>query len=400
MGLVYSLLQRPATKANDAVRIGILGAANIAPVACTNPLKHLKSGVASAVCARDETKAAKFAKRNGVPRVLPTYEALTLDPDIDAVYIPSPNGLHAKHALMAIRAGKHVLCEKPLSANKAQALAIKTALDDYNASHPQRSLIFAEAFHWKCHPVAKYLKSVLLGQVAGWNLGNVERVDVNMIMPGKVFIPHNDIRLNFELAGGSLMDLSYAVSGSRFVVEQDALRRKAVESVGTGATDLGALRDKWRKDLLAQTVPRVESTTVKKWDKDERIDVDTVAHLTYPGGIKSTIHAALHGNTLDLSITVYGSRGVFKVTNHVMPFLWHSISLKERHGQTKYTTAYSESEYTGIQTTYWYQMKAFLEAVEGKGSFYESGLTDIHDAVTNMEVIDSVYDAAQMPLRQ
>ena len=102
------------------VRIGILGAARIAPAALIKPAKENSEVVVAAVAARDVSRAQAFAAKHGIARVHDSYQALIDDPDLDAVYIPLPNGLHGRWTRAALDAGKHVLCEKPLTANAAE----------------------------------------------------------------------------------------------------------------------------------------------------------------------------------------------------------------------------------------------------------------------------------------
>src|SRR6478735_3550547 len=105
------------------LRIGILGAANIARlfIAATRPSRKV---TIRAVAARDRERAAAFAKEFGIDTVHATYDALLADPDIDAIYNPLPNSLHAEWSIRAAEAGKHVLCEKPLATSAAEARAI------------------------------------------------------------------------------------------------------------------------------------------------------------------------------------------------------------------------------------------------------------------------------------
>ncbi|HUE59827.1 MAG TPA: Gfo/Idh/MocA family oxidoreductase, partial [Acidimicrobiales bacterium] len=95
----------------DPIRIGCLGAARIAPAALIKPARNVEGVVVSAVAARDQTRAAVFAKKHGIPRVYESYQELVDAADVDAVYIPLPNSLHAEWTLAALAAGKHVLCE-------------------------------------------------------------------------------------------------------------------------------------------------------------------------------------------------------------------------------------------------------------------------------------------------
>src|SRR4051812_5815794 len=103
------------------LRIGILGAARIAPMALVRPARDVPDASVDAVAARDPARAQAFAKKHGIPRALGSYDELIADPSIDAVYNPLPNSHHAAWTIRALEAGKHVLCEKPLAANADEA---------------------------------------------------------------------------------------------------------------------------------------------------------------------------------------------------------------------------------------------------------------------------------------
>src|SRR4051812_8414353 len=103
------------------LRIGILGAARIAPAALIKPARSANEVEVTAVAARDRTKADKFASKHDIATVHEPYDSLLADPSIDAVYNPLPNGLHGKWTVAALEAGKHVLCEKPFTANADEA---------------------------------------------------------------------------------------------------------------------------------------------------------------------------------------------------------------------------------------------------------------------------------------
>ena len=117
--------------AQTPLRIGILGAANIARQ-FTAALAPSKLVTVTAVASRDLAKAESFAKECGIERALGSYEAMLADKEIDAIYIPLPNTLHAEWAIKAVEAGKHVLCEKPLATKAADARAMFDAAKRHN----------------------------------------------------------------------------------------------------------------------------------------------------------------------------------------------------------------------------------------------------------------------------
>src|ERR1700694_5906392 len=122
------------------IRIGVLGAARIAPAAIIRPARRVPDAEVVAVAARDRDRATSFAAKHAIPRVVASYDELVNDPDIDAVYNPLPNGLHGRWTIAALKAGKHVLCEKPFTANADEARSVAEA-DNGNPG-----LVVMEAF--------------------------------------------------------------------------------------------------------------------------------------------------------------------------------------------------------------------------------------------------------------
>jgi predicted dehydrogenase len=148
------------------LRIGCLGAADIAAAALVKPASLSSDATCYAIAARDPARAAAFAERHGIPVTHDSYEDLLTDGNVDAVYIPLPNSLHAKWTLLALEAGKHVLCEKPFTANAAEAARVAQAAD-------QTGLAVMEAFHWRYHPLAERMLEI----VHGGELGKVRRLE-------------------------------------------------------------------------------------------------------------------------------------------------------------------------------------------------------------------------------
>ena len=150
------------------------------------------------MAARDATRARAFATKHAIPVVRDSYDALLADPDVDAVYNPLPNGLHALWTIRALEAGKHVLCEKPFTANAAEAEHVAATAD-------RTGLVVMEAFHWRYHPLATRMLEI----VNGGQLGRVRHIETWMCFP---LFKRDDIRWQLDLAGGALMDAGcYAV---------------------------------------------------------------------------------------------------------------------------------------------------------------------------------------------
>src|SRR5260370_12498942 len=116
------------------IRFGILGAARIAPDALIKAALNVPEAQIVAVAARDPKRAREFADAHSIPRVLATYDDLVNDPELDVIYNPLPNSLHCEWSIAALRAGKYVLCEKPLASNALEAGRMAQAADETRKS--------------------------------------------------------------------------------------------------------------------------------------------------------------------------------------------------------------------------------------------------------------------------
>src|SRR5574337_909465 len=173
------------------LRIGVLGAARIAPMALVRPARQVPEATVVAVAARDPQRAQAFATKHGIPRVHPSYDALLADTEIDAIYNPLPNSLHCEWTIRALQAGKHVLCEKPLASNAAEAERMAEAAG-------QAGRVLVEAFHWRYHPLAARMQAI----IDAGELGAVQHIEAHfcLLLP----LP-GDIRYRLDLAGGATM---------------------------------------------------------------------------------------------------------------------------------------------------------------------------------------------------
>lgn len=323
------------------LRIGVLGAARIAPLALINPAKGNSEVVVAAVAARDPSRARAFATKHDIARAHDHYDKLIADPDLDAVYNPLPNGLHGRWTRAALAAGKHVLCEKPFTANAAEASEIAELA-------AQSDRIVMEAFHYRYHPLALRVEEI----IGSGELGKLERVEAALCFPLPKF---SNIRYNYSLAGGATMDAGcYAVH--------------MVRTFG-GAT------------------PEVVSAQAKL--RDPQVDRAMTAELRFAGGHTGRVRCSMwSSHLLQISAHVVGDRGELRVLNPVTPQFFHRLSVRSADGK--------RVERFSRRASYAYQLDAFAAAVL-RG---EPVKTTPEDAVKNMTVIDAIYRAAGLPLRE
>lgn len=187
----------------EPLRIGILGAARITELALVKPAA-LTGARLVAVAARDRSRAESFAARHGVERVLDSYADVLDDPEVEAVYNPLANSLHRVWNAAAIKAGKHVLSEKPSASNAERAKQVRDLVAG-------SGLQFFEGFHYRYHPLIARLHEIM----ASGELGELQRVETVMDMPAP---PAEDPRWSYRLAGGALMDLGcYSLHSHRIL---------------------------------------------------------------------------------------------------------------------------------------------------------------------------------------
>lgn len=165
-----------------------------------------------AIASRDLARAKATAKKLGIPKAYGSYEAMLADGDIDAIYIPLPNNMHVEWAIKALEAGKHVLCEKPIGMNVAEAEKLLAA------SRERADLKMMEAFMYRLHP--QWTKARQL--VAEGGIGELKTI--------QSFFSYNNrdpanIRNRAETGGGGLMDIGcYCISISRFLFDVEPAR--------------------------------------------------------------------------------------------------------------------------------------------------------------------------------
>lgn len=321
-------------------RFGILGAAKIAPNALTLPAKQVSEVEVTAIAARDVSRAREFAKANGIPRVLASYEDLIADPDIEVIYNPLPNSLHCEWSIRAMRAGKHVFCEKPMASNADEAQRMAQVADE-------TGLLLVEAFHYRYHPLADRIR-VMIRDGA---IGKLQHVEGNFSVP----IPPNNIRFDWSLAGGATMDL--------------------------GCYPLHMIR------YFSGMTPRV--IAAKAQVGPPNIDITMEADLELAPDMTARMTCSMAADAqLGASFIARGDRGELKATNPVGPHWGHQLTVT--------TAAGTSNETVPGDTSYTHQLRALVLALRGDRSAFP---TDAHDGVIGMRIIDDVYRAAGLPPR-
>jgi predicted dehydrogenase len=188
---------------SDAVRWGFLSTANINAKLLAGAAESDRVEVV-AVASRDAVRAESYAREHGIERAHGSYEALLEDPEVEAVYISIPNSMHVDWSIRALEAGKHVLCEKPLSRHPVE---VERAFD--TADRVRRILM--EAFMYRHNPQTKRLRELV-------NEGEIGRLRLIRAVFSFPLSDSPNVRLDPELDGGGLMDVGcYCVSGARLL---------------------------------------------------------------------------------------------------------------------------------------------------------------------------------------
>ena len=257
------------------LRWGVLAAGRIAGKFASGLSTITDQATALAVGSRSLEKAQAFAAEHGIERAYGSYDELLADPEVDAVYIATPNSLHAEWSIKAARAGKHILCEKPVTVNAPELEKVLAVVKDCD-------VFFMEAFMYRCHPQWSKLFEIIdagtIGEVRvlystfAYHMGLDENARRN-------------IRLSNPLAGGALMDVGcYCVSFSRLVAREEPVACHAVCHIG----------------------------------EQTRVDHQTTGILKFPSGIVASFATATQCG-VPARARIYGSGGSITVTTPWFP---------------------------------------------------------------------------------
>ncbi len=200
-------------------RFGVLGAANIATKRFVPAVRDSRNAEIVAIASRDGARAREVATRFAIPRSYDSYEALLADPEIDAIYNPLPNALHAEWTLAAARAGKAILCEKPLATSPDEARRVVDGCRD-------AGVLVMEAFMYRFHPQHARVRDLVPGTI-----GEVRAMRAAFSFSLEPF-DANNVRLNAALGGGALADVGcYPIDAARTIFGEEPLWAAAFADV-------------------------------------------------------------------------------------------------------------------------------------------------------------------------
>ena len=287
-----------------------------------------------AVASRCAQRAEEYAREKGIPHAHGSYEALLADPDVDAVYVSLPNHLHMPWAIRALRAGKHVLCEKPLSRRAAD---VERAFDVAQSA----GLVLAEGFMWRHHPQVARAQELLAGGAVG------RLALIRARFSGPIAVP-GDPRLEQTMDGGALMDVGcYCVSGARTLAGSEPDACAAMRIAG-----------------------------------GDDVDVVLTGLLRFGDGLLATIDCGF-ALAVQEGLEAVGDEGVLR-----LPDPWHArepVVELERAGESRQRIEVDHVNHYALE------LRDFAAAVAGE----RAPLLGRADAVGQARTIEALYAAAE-----
>ena len=351
------------------LRIGMLGASRIAELSILEASERT-GDIRAAVAARNPDRARDYAAEHGFETVHESYEALIADESLDLVYISLPNGLHAEWTARALEAGRSVLVEKPFASNLAEFDLVAQRFE----SAPGWAW---EAFHYADHP----LMNRMLELLRSGEIGDLREVKVRMLMPSP---DAADPRWNFDLAGGTLMDLGcYAIHALLTIADEIG-----GESAGAGgAGSAGSLK--------------LISASATTYGPDARLDASVDAKFTLGTDVRVAMQASMESDVWDFGIELIGTKGSLYAPNYVIPNEDNRILVRtwaddvEEAGDVAEVEPTEREERPGTVSSYTYQLARVRRELR-------DGVRDAEHLARSratMAMIDEVYTAANLPLR-
>ncbi|RAO67707.1 uncharacterized protein BHQ10_003719 [Talaromyces amestolkiae] len=384
-----SLISPPEVpKAENPLRFGLLGASDIAPMSLILPAKTHPEVVIACVAARDRARAEKYAKKHGIESVHDTYQ--------DCIYIPLPNSHHYEWAIRAIKAGKHVLLEKPCTSNGAEA----RKLFEHPAVTAPNAPVLLEAFHYTFHPAwQSFMQLIHHDPLAG----PVKSAESYFYLP-RGYFGKDDIRFR------AMLDDSHPV------VESVEFRKiSESEHRGNTAEDLEQI------DEAVMATFRSKAGAVGKLVADFSLAGSILGvkapRLGWPKCVAELEEKEVSEEKVKLAD---GEKHLMQRTvtlyNHIAPVIYHSIVVEDQHSirRNGTTTVKSWGNKTTIKaydwadksdghpggtswSTYRYQLEEFVNRVRGRKG---TGVWVEHQSsIDQMDVLDEMYKKGGLKIR-
>lgn len=424
------------------VRVALIGAAKIASQGLLYPAQRVETVEVVAVAAREPERARKLAERWNIVKY-GSYEAILADPEVDAVYIALINGVHYRWASAALKAGKHVLCEKPLTSNAAEARELARLANEH-------SLVLMEGYHNLHHPIARRMRQL----VTNGELGKLTHLEVTSGLPsaGAVLAalglqrpagaPPPD-KMNPALGGGRFLSQGcYAVSMVRYLLgEPDAPPAAAVRSAvmvedapGSRADISTEVHLSWRGGEAGDISHIRDSFSSSASSSHIRDNYSSHIRDNYSSAVSVTLR---HTSVTPMGFNVHArfDNGSFYAFNFLFPFVYHYLrvcpngapSRIEKHYLEKHDAATGAPSAAmgavpgameppasaAAESSFSLQLRAFASAVviQRRRNLANGSPNTVQEAdgalaafmpesaVRNMELIDAIYDAAKLGRR-
>lgn len=338
------------TSKASPLRWGILSTAKIAREHVIPAINKSADGVVAAVGSRDAERARAFAEQNGIARSHGSYQELIDDPEIDVIYNPLPNNLHAELTLAAARAGKHVLCEKPFTMDLAEARQLQADLNGVGQTTSDgRVPLVMEGFMYQFHPQWE----AALAMVAEGRIGRLVAVQTWFSYYGDD--PAN-IRHIPELGGGALMDIGcYAIHSARRLFGTEPTRVQ-------GSLDIHPVFG---------------------------VDVTASATLDFPDRGQATFTVSTQSDS-DQRVNIVGTEGRIEITRpfnaqaHLPMIVRVGAGMGQSYDEPLETLSFGPADQYSIMA------QRFAAAILSG----EQAPVSVDDAVANMAVIDALRAAA------
>lgn len=318
------------------LKIGILGAARIAPLAMIEPAQRRDDVQIQAIAAARPGAAEKYAARYKIDDFYTNYEALIDNANVDLIYIALPPNLHATYTIKALRAGKHVLCEKPFALSVDEVHKMQAAADATGKR-------LFEAFHNCYHPL---FDAVLKVKNSG-RLGDITSVRANF--SHHIPFVKGEFRHQKHAGGGALMDL-------------------------------GCYPLHWARNIMGEE-PRIKSADIRL--NQQGVDVQTRAQLVFSNNVPCLIETSMdEGFEHHQIFELFGTQGMLKIYGAVLPQLGHYVLQKTGDITRHFTVAGN--------TSFDHQLDAIVSSMHNNTPLRSEG----SDIIGNMTAIQAIFDAA------